>query len=84
MARCTDESKPLSSRAIPLDGKAPTLIASYRKAGNFTSKFVMEEANGTRRDGSSSDRGDEVGRDGGEGGAAAAAEGVPSLRDGAS
>ena len=91
VARCTDESKPLSSRAIPLDGKAPTLIASYRKAGNFTSKFVMEEANGTRRDGGSSDRGGHVvGREGGEGGAAAAAavaaaaEGMPSLRNGAS
>ncbi|KAL1528913.1 hypothetical protein AB1Y20_010235 [Prymnesium parvum] len=41
----------LDVRSLPLRGKAPTLIASYRKVTNFTSKYVCHEIDGTPRDG---------------------------------
>ena len=51
---CAAQPPPCSvaDRAIPIDGKAPTLISSYGKASNVTSKYIMEEADGTQRDGS--------------------------------
>ncbi|CAE8647508.1 unnamed protein product [Polarella glacialis] len=50
-AQCAASSVPLTERAIPLEGKAPTLISSYHKGSNYTSKYVFEEADGTVRDG---------------------------------
>merc|ERR1719409_296306 len=35
---------------INLDSKAPTLISSYRRASSYTSKYVFEELDRTRRD----------------------------------
>mmetsp|Transcript_56476 Transcript_56476/g.76989 ORF Transcript_56476/g.76989 Transcript_56476/m.76989 type:complete len:224 (-) Transcript_56476:117-788(-) len=40
---------------IDIDGKAPTLISSYRNIGSKTTKFIFEEADGTRRNGGSAD-----------------------------
>ena len=38
------------SREIWLDGPAPTLVSSYRCATSITTRFVYEEADGTRRE----------------------------------
>ena len=35
---------------IDIDAKAPTLISSYRRSGNYTSKFIFEERDGTKRE----------------------------------
>lgn len=34
---------------IRLDGKAPTITSNYRNAGSFSSKYIFEERDGTRR-----------------------------------
>ena len=34
---------------IDINGKAPTLISSYRRSGNHTSKFIFVERDGTKR-----------------------------------
>ena len=49
--QCRTRGCPLSERSIPLDGKTPTLISSYHKVSNFATKYLFEEADGTRRDG---------------------------------
>ena len=35
-------------RGMPVDGKAPTLTSGYHGSGNFTSKYMFEDAGGTR------------------------------------
>lgn len=35
---------------IDIHSKAPTLISSYRRATSYTSKFIFEEADGTKRE----------------------------------
>jgi len=35
---------------IDIDAKAPTLISSYRRSGNITSKFIFRERDGTKRE----------------------------------
>ena len=41
----------LRSAVLDLDAKAPTLISSYRRTGNYSSKYVFEERDGSRRGG---------------------------------
>ena len=45
---CAKSNRSVRSRAIALDGAAPTLIASYRSHA-LTTKYVCEEADGTAR-----------------------------------
>lgn len=35
---------------MDLDAKAPTLISSYRRSGNHTSKYIFQERDGTERE----------------------------------
>ena len=39
----------IESAYINIDTKAPTLISSYRRTGNHTSKFILSERDGTKR-----------------------------------
>ena len=41
----------ITSRTVHLDSKLPTLTSSYHHAGNFTTRFVFEESDGSPRDG---------------------------------
>jgi len=45
---CAKSNRGERSREICLDGSAPTLIASYRKPLSITTKYIFEEADGTR------------------------------------
>ena len=51
MAQLEARGECLADRAIPTEGKAPTLISLYQKTGGFSTKFVCEERDGTPRDG---------------------------------
>lgn len=44
-------SQSIHARTIHLDSKIPTLTSSYHHAGNFTTRFVFEDSNGSPRDG---------------------------------
>eukprot|EP00585_Thalassiosira_rotula_P022177 CAMPEP_0196218580 /NCGR_PEP_ID=MMETSP0912-20130531/36857_1 /TAXON_ID=49265 /ORGANISM="Thalassiosira rotula, Strain GSO102" /LENGTH=133 /DNA_ID=CAMNT_0041496283 /DNA_START=1 /DNA_END=402 /DNA_ORIENTATION=- len=35
---------------MDIDAKAPTLISSYRRSGNHTSKYIFQERDGTDRE----------------------------------
>jgi site-specific DNA-cytosine methylase len=41
---------------INVDGKSPTLISSYHKACSFSTRFLFEQADGTRCDGEGGNR----------------------------